>query len=97
MPKDRMIELLGEEPPHAAVVARELGKPYLVGCGALELDLADRTIRLGDRVLAEGEVITLDSESGLVYTGTPQMTEEQPTEALAEVEAWTRALSWNPG
>jgi pyruvate, orthophosphate dikinase len=81
----------GGRTSHAAVVARELGKPCLVGCSSLELDLPARAIRLGDRILPEGEVISLDAESGLVYTGAPRVTEERPTGALAEVEAWRRS------
>jgi pyruvate, orthophosphate dikinase len=81
----------GGRTSHAAVVARELGKPCLVGCGELELDPSNRTIRLGDSALAEGEVISLDAESGLVYVGAPPVTEERPTRALAEVEGWRRS------
>ena len=87
----------GGRTSHAAVVARELGTPCLVGCSVLELDPERRAIRLGDRTLAEGEVISLDAESGLIYTGAPRVTEERPTRALAEVEGWRRsALSTSP-
>jgi pyruvate, orthophosphate dikinase len=83
----------GGRTSHAAVVARELGKPCLVGCAGLKLDLTARTARIGDRVLREGDVICLDAESGLVFSGTPAVTEERPTEALGEVAAWRAELS----
>jgi len=56
----------GSRTSHAAVVARELGKPCLVGCGTLKVDLAARTARIGSRLLCEGDVISLDGESGHV-------------------------------
>jgi pyruvate, orthophosphate dikinase len=81
----------GGRTSHAAVIARELGKPCLVGCEGLKLDLESRTARIGDRLIPEGEVICLDAESGLVYDGAPAITEERPTERLQEVAAWRAA------
>ena len=82
----------GSRTSHAAVVARELGKPCLVGCSDLELDLTARTARIGGRMLAEGDVICLDAESGLVFPGSPALIEERPTKALGEVMAWRVAV-----
>ena len=81
----------GGRTSHAAVVARELGKPCLVGCEELELDLAARTARIGDQVLSEGDVISLDAESGLVFYGAPTLVEERPTDQLREIAAWRAA------
>jgi pyruvate,orthophosphate dikinase len=81
----------GGRTSHAAVVARELGKPCLVGCTDLELDPNSRIARLGDRSLAEGDVICIDAESGLVFAGTPKMVVERPTKQLDEVAAWRAA------
>ncbi len=78
----------GGRTSHAAVVARELGKPCLVGCEGLELDLTARTARIGGQLLSEGEVISIDAESGLVFAGAPAIIEERPTEALREMAEW---------
>jgi len=78
----------GGRTSHAAVVARELGKPCLVGCADLAIDMQARTVTVGSRVLAEGDEVTLDGESGLVYPGAARVIEERPTAALAAVEAW---------
>ena len=83
----------GGRTSHAAVVARELGKPCLVGCEGLELDLTARTARIGGRLLSEGEVICVDAESGLVFAGAPAITEERPTAALREIAEWRANLS----
>ena len=78
----------GGRTSHAAVVARELGKPCLVGCSELELDLAARSVRIGSRRLAEGDVICIDAESGFVFAGTPALVEERPVEQLEAMAAW---------
>jgi pyruvate,orthophosphate dikinase len=54
---------------HAAVVARGMGKPCVAGCEALSIDMERRTISLGGKELAEGEVITIDGGSGAVIIG----------------------------
>jgi len=82
----------GGRTSHAAVVARELGKPCLVGCARLTIDLEARTVTIGSRTLAEGDEITLDGESGLVFAGAPEVIEERPTTELAAVAAWRDGL-----
>jgi pyruvate,orthophosphate dikinase len=54
---------------HAAVVARQLGKPCVAGCEAIDIDLAKREFRVGDKVVKEGDVISLDGARGEVYLG----------------------------
>jgi pyruvate,orthophosphate dikinase len=59
----------GARTSHAAVVARQLGKVCLVGCDSLRIDLAARSVRLGEQEFGEGDQITLDGNEGLVYPG----------------------------
>jgi pyruvate,orthophosphate dikinase len=78
----------GGRTSHAAVVARELAKPCLVGCSELAIDLDERVATLGSSALAEGDVVTLDAESGLVFAGEVELVEERPTAQLEAVAAW---------
>ena len=78
----------GGRTSHAAVVARELGKVCLVGCATLRVDETRRRCWLGGRSFVEGDVITLDGESGLVYAGAVPTVAERPDAALADVERW---------
>jgi pyruvate,orthophosphate dikinase len=59
----------GGRTSHAALVARQFGKPAVVGVEALEVDLEQREIRLGELVVEEGEWLSLDGTNGEVYEG----------------------------
>jgi pyruvate,orthophosphate dikinase len=78
----------GGKTSHAAVVARGMGKPCVSGCEAIHINDVAREAHVGDTVLHEGDVITIDGGTGHVYAG------ELPTvepEFSAEMEV---LLSW---
>lgn len=52
---------------HAALVARGWGKCCIVGCDALHIDLAEKTMRIGSKVYREGDVFSLNGTRGFVY------------------------------
>lgn len=52
---------------HAAVVATDLGKPTIVGCEGIEIESTG--IRIGDKDIKTGEVITIDGRTGKIYEG----------------------------
>lgn len=54
---------------HAALVARGWGKCCIVGCSALDIDFHKKILRVGDKVLNEGDWITLNGTKGRVYEG----------------------------
>jgi pyruvate,orthophosphate dikinase len=54
---------------HAAVVARGMGRPCVSGASAVSIDLAGRTLRIGARELAEGDMLTIDGATGEVMAG----------------------------
>lgn len=59
----------GARTSHAAVVARQLGKVCLVGCEHLNINLAQRSITIGETKLSEGDMITLDGNEGRIFSG----------------------------
>jgi len=66
---------------HAAVVARGMGKPCVVGAENLFIDLEEKTISNGTVTLEEGDLISLDGTLGEVYIGElesepPKLSEE---------------------
>ena len=59
----------GGRTSHAALVARQFGKPAVVGVEALEIDLDHREARIGDLTIREGAEISIDGMLGEVYLG----------------------------
>src|SRR5439155_13881201 len=51
---------------HAAVVSRQMGKPSIVGAGALDIDERAREFRVGGQTVKEGEYISFDGLTGEV-------------------------------
>lgn len=54
---------------HAALVARSLDKPCVVGCGALKIDLENRAFSVDDLVVREGDVLSVDGSAGEIFIG----------------------------
>ena len=55
---------------HAAVVTRGIGKPCIVGCEAVQVDLNQGFFVANGRTIREGEDISIDGTTGHVYAGT---------------------------
>jgi pyruvate,orthophosphate dikinase len=54
---------------HAAVVGRQMGKPSVVGAGAVRIDERGKTVRIGTTTLKEGDWLSFDGLTGEVKTG----------------------------
>ena len=54
---------------HAAVVAREIGKPCVAGVGDLVIDYAGKRAQLGGETFVEGDWLSLNGSTGDVYLG----------------------------
>jgi pyruvate, orthophosphate dikinase len=90
---------------HAAVVARGMGKPCIVGAGALTVDSAAGEVRVDGKVFREGEELSIDGTSGEVLAGALKAQPSEILEAMleggAEVSpaggAFLRLLAWADG
>jgi pyruvate,orthophosphate dikinase len=87
---------------HAAVVSRALDVPCIVGCEALEIDLAARSFSVGAVRLEEGAPLSVDGTTGLVYSGLlPLEPASQATEHIGRLLSWaderSRATFWAAG
>jgi pyruvate,orthophosphate dikinase len=54
---------------HAAIVARGIGKPAIVGCEALHIDLDKEEFTVGDILVKKGDIITIDGLTAEIYVG----------------------------
>jgi pyruvate,orthophosphate dikinase len=59
----------GGRTSHAALVARQFGKPAVVGVAELEIDLNQRVMKVGDVEIKEGEWISIDGTVGELFLG----------------------------
>ncbi|HUV78636.1 MAG TPA: pyruvate, phosphate dikinase [Desulfobacterales bacterium] len=59
----------GGRTSHAALVARQFGKPAVVGVSELKIDMVKRQMSVKDRVIKEGEWISIDGNAGELYAG----------------------------
>lgn len=79
---------------HAALVARGWGKCCVVGCGALEIDVLGRRLRIGDTTFSADDFLTLNGTRGCVYAGKLPMIDstENPrfTEFMSYVDSFRR-------
>ena len=78
----------GGKTSHAAVVARGMGKPCVSGCDAIRIDVRARTAQIGEMMLHEGDVITIDGTTGNVYPGRIPTVEAQFFDELATLLTW---------
>jgi pyruvate,orthophosphate dikinase len=59
----------GGRTSHAALVARQFGKPAVVGVSALEVDLVGHRATVGELAIEEGDWVSLDGSTGEVFLG----------------------------
>ena len=62
-----ILTAFGGAASHAALVSRQMGKACVCGCGDLEIDYKAGTMKVGDKVLKEGDYISIDGFTGEIY------------------------------
>ncbi|MBF0471156.1 MAG: pyruvate, phosphate dikinase [Gammaproteobacteria bacterium] len=78
----------GGKTSHAAVVARGMGKPCVAGAEGITVDVMKREAHVGDTVIKEGDIITIDGSSGNVYLGEIATVEPEFSSELNILLSW---------
>jgi len=78
----------GGKTSHAAVVARGMGKPCIVGCSDMKIDYATKKFQVGDKTILEGDVITIDGSDGNVFLGEVPTIEPKITDDFRTILNW---------
>ena len=73
---------------HAAVVARGMGTPAICGAETVHIDLKARTFSVGDVVVREGEVISINGTTGEVVVGEVPVVTPEPSGPFGIVLEW---------
>ena len=76
---------------HAALVARGMGRPCVVGASSIDVDVRNRMFSANGTMIKEGEEITIDGTTGEVYVGKVPTIEAQ---SLNKHRAASAILSW---
>ena len=80
----------GGKSSHAAIVSRGMGKPCIVGCSDLKIDYENNRCVANGITVLEGEPITIDGSSGVVYIGDVPTVEPQVTKDFQTILAWAK-------
>ncbi|MEQ1621683.1 MAG: pyruvate, phosphate dikinase [Methylococcales bacterium] len=78
----------GGKTSHAAVVARGMGKACIAGAEDIKIDVRARQAVIGDLQLREGDIITIDGSTGLIYIGKIPTIEPSFSEELKTLLSW---------
>ncbi|MCK5718796.1 MAG: pyruvate, phosphate dikinase [Thiomargarita sp.] len=78
----------GGKTSHAAVVARGMGKACVAGAEGISVDVKARQASVGEHIINEGDVITINGSTGDVYLGEIPTLEPEFSEELKILLSW---------
>jgi pyruvate, orthophosphate dikinase len=78
----------GGKTSHAAVVARGWGKCCIVGCEALDIDDKAKTVKVGGKVLRQGDEVTLNGTTGEVFLTALPLKKPEQTKEFKTLLGW---------
>lgn len=78
----------GGKTSHAAVVARGWGKCCIVGCEKLVIDYDKKQMTVNDKVVKQGDEITLDGSTGEVFLGALKLIKPELPDEYKEIMKW---------
>ncbi len=77
---------------HAAVVARGMGTPAVCGAADLDIDVQAKQYTVGDTVVREGDVISINGTTGEIVLGAVAVITPEPTGPFETVLGWADEL-----
>jgi pyruvate,orthophosphate dikinase len=87
-----IVTAVGARTAHAALVARQMGRPCIVGCGDMSFESAGRAALAG-KSISEGDWVTIDGNNGKLYLGRCETIARKPEEELAVIARWRSEAS----
>jgi pyruvate, orthophosphate dikinase len=73
---------------HAAVVARGMGRPCVVGAASVQIELERETLSSGGETLSKGEIVTIDGSTGQIIKGRVPMREPTLSSDFVTLMGW---------
>ena len=79
----------GGNTSHAAVVARGMGKPCIVGCEEIKIDYKKKEMKVKDKIIKEGDFISVDGSTGKVFLGEIKLIDPEPDKFFSKILEWS--------
>lgn len=73
---------------HAAVVGRGMGKPCVVGCGEISIDIKNSLFMVNGYTIKEHDYITIDGSTGSVIIGKVELIDAEISDDLKKILLW---------
>ncbi len=74
---------------HAAVVARGMGRPCVSGSSEIEIDYENKLFKTNNRVIKEGEIITIDGSTGRIIIGKVKTVKPEISGDFSKIMSWS--------
>ena len=81
---DGILTARGGMTSHAALVARQMGKVCVAGCGALQIDYVRRQFHVNGQVVNAGDYVSIDGSTGEVILGEVRTKPSEIVQVLIE-------------
>jgi pyruvate, orthophosphate dikinase len=82
----------GGKTSHAAVVARGMGKPCIVGCSSIIIDEEQRRFLVDGIVVNEMDAVTIDGSTGRVYIGNVKLVDPELSSEFRTMLEWAEGM-----
>ena len=73
---------------HAAVVARGMGRPCVSGSSEIEIDYENKNFKVSNKIIKEGDMITIDGSTGRVISGEVKTTKPEISGDFSKIMSW---------
>ncbi len=87
-----IVTAIGGRTAHAALVARQLDKPCIVGCSGLNVDIEAQTAQLAQTTVKHGDWLSIDGNEGAIYLGRGKVVTDRPVTEISEIERWRKEV-----
>ncbi len=74
---------------HAAIVARAIGKPCIVGCEQIIIDFTKEELKINNLIIKKNDYLTIDGSTGRVFAGQIALKKPEMSSELIEIMKWT--------
>ena len=74
---------------HAAVVARGMGRPCVSGCSEIEIDYENKLFKTKNKVIQEGDIITIDGSTGRIIIGEVKTVKPEISGDFSKIMNWS--------